>query len=413
MTDYELIKKDRQIFKFSMYGLLKNLKFFEPYLIIFLLGIGYKLFEIGILYSIREIIVYIFEIPSGIIADNYGKKRELMVCFIFYIISFSLLFISSNFYILIIAFVFYGLGDAFRSGTHKAMIYSYLERKNWFMHKTYVYGRTRSFSLLGSSISAFISIIFVLNIPSLRWVFLLSILPYILDFILISSYPNYLDERRKNDFNFKYFFTESISSLKSIFLNKKLRNVLFSSSIYDAIFKLIKDYIQPILNILLISSIINESLNLDRILKIYLGIIYGIFYIFSSIASKNVYRISNKISSSKLMNISFDIMGILSFILFIFIKFKLTYLIILVFFLLYILKDSRRPIFVDVCGDIIKKNERATVMSVDSQIKSILVIILAPVFGFISDALNIEILFLIISVFMIILNRFLIIKEEI
>lgn len=413
MTDYELIKKDRQIFKFSMYGLLKNLKFFEPYLIIFLLGIGYKLFEIGILYSIREIIVYIFEIPSGIIADNYGKKRELMVCFIFYIISFSLLFISSNFYILIIAFVFYGLGDAFRSGTHKAMIYSYLERKNWFMHKTYVYGRTRSFSLLGSSISAFISIIFVLNIPSLRWVFLLSILPYILDFILISSYPNYLDERRKNDFNFKYFFTESISSLKSIFLNKKLRNVLFSSSIYDAIFKLIKDYIQPILNILLISSIINESLNLDRILKIYLGIIYGIFYIFSSIASKNVYRISNKISSSKLMNISFDIMGILSFILFIFIKFKLTYLIILVFFLLYILKDSRRPIFVDVCGDIMKKNERATVMSVDSQIKSILVIILAPVFGFISDALNIEILFLIISVFMIILNRFLIIKEEI
>jgi MFS family permease len=151
---YSLIKKDKLIWKFSFYGLLKNLKFFEPYLIIYLLGLNFSLFKIGVLFSIREAIIYIFEVPSGIIADNYGKKKELMICFIFYIISFLLFFIATNIYIITLAFIFYGLGEAFRSGTHKAMIYSYLERKNWFEYKAFVYGRTRSFSLIGSSVSA-------------------------------------------------------------------------------------------------------------------------------------------------------------------------------------------------------------------------------------------------------------------
>ncbi|BEP27804.1 MFS transporter [Helicovermis profundi] len=407
-NDYELIKKDKLIWKFSFYGLLKNLKFFEPYLIIFLLGLNYSLFTIGLLYSVREIITYIFEIPSGIIADNYGKKKELMICFVFYIISFILFFIGSNIYIVASAFIFYGLGEAFRSGTHKAMIYSYLERKDWFHHKTYVYGRTRSFSLLGSSLSAFVSIIFVFNIPSLRWIFLICILPYIADFFLIFSYPNYLNEKVKNEFNLSDFFKESAGSIKSIFKNNKLRVILISSSFYDAIFKSIKDYIQPILKVIIIGSFITSDINIkDAKLKIYLGIIYGIFYIVSSFASKNVYRITNKINSTRLMELSFDLMGILSLIIFFGMKMNSLLFVVAVFFILYVLKDSRRPIFVDVCGDNMKKTERATVLSIDSQIKSLFVIILAPLFGFIADNYSINILFLIIGIFILVFNRFL------
>ena len=61
----------------------------------YLLGLNFSLFKIGVLFSIREAIIYIFEVPSGIIADNYGKKKELMICFIFYIISFLLFFIAT------------------------------------------------------------------------------------------------------------------------------------------------------------------------------------------------------------------------------------------------------------------------------------------------------------------------------
>ncbi|WIF95943.1 MFS transporter [Caminicella sporogenes] len=177
---YENIKNDKQIWKFCFYGFLKNLKFFEPYLLNIT---NSNLFKIGILFSIKEIVTYIFEIPSGIFANNYGKKKELMLCFSFYIISFLFFFTGKNFFILALGMIFFGLGEAFRSGTHKAMIYSYLEQRGWFKHKTFVYGRTKSFSLLGSAVSAFLSIIFVLNFPSSRWIFLICIIPYILDFI--------------------------------------------------------------------------------------------------------------------------------------------------------------------------------------------------------------------------------------
>lgn len=86
--DYLDIKEDKLIWKFCFYGFFKNLKFFEPYLFIYLLSKDLSFLEIGILYSIREAFKYIFEVPSGIIADNYGKRNELMTCFLFYIASF-------------------------------------------------------------------------------------------------------------------------------------------------------------------------------------------------------------------------------------------------------------------------------------------------------------------------------------
>src|SRR6056297_3952494 len=243
----KIIKKDKMIWKFCLYGFLKNLRFFEPYLVIFLLSIELDLFSIGILYAVREAVTYIFEVPSGIIADTYGKKKELMACFVFYIISFGLFFSGRNFAALTAAMVFFGLGEAFRSGTHKAMIYSYLERKGWFEHKTYVYGMTRSFSLMGSAISAFLSVIFVLNIPSLKWIFIVCTIPYFLDFILIWSYPDFLDERKMTDFRFKGFFQLVIDHIRSVLHRPLLKKILLSSSIFDSVFKTIKDYIQPIL----------------------------------------------------------------------------------------------------------------------------------------------------------------------
>ncbi len=406
---YKTIKKDKQIWKFCFYGLLKNLRFFEPYLLIYLMNLGLNLFKIGILFSVREIFIYVFEVPSGIFADHYGKKKELMICFTFYMISFVFFFLGINFYVLIIAMVFYGLGEAFRSGTHKSMIYSYLEQKDWFQYKAFVYGRTRSFSLIGSSISAFISIIFILNLPEVKWVFLLCIIPYILDFLLILSYPDRLDERRKGSLNLKEFFKTCCYQLKRIFASRKLTKILLSSSLYESIFKSIKDYIQPILEmtILAVSVVELQSFAPDKKIIIYLGIVYGVFNILSSFVSRNVYKLNKVADSSKLMVVLFDVMGVLSVILFVAIKNSYTLIIIVTFLILYVLKAARRPLVVDVYGDYMKKDERATVLSVDSQLRSLFTVVFAPLFGFIADQYSLSILFLFIGILIIIINRFL------
>src|SRR6056297_458206 len=96
------IKKDKNIWKFSFYGFFKNLKFFEPFLYIYFLSIGFSYFQIGTVISIREIIKNVLEIPSGIFADDYGRKSAMKICFILYIISFILFYFGANFIVIVI-----------------------------------------------------------------------------------------------------------------------------------------------------------------------------------------------------------------------------------------------------------------------------------------------------------------------
>jgi MFS family permease len=378
------ILKDRQIKKFKLYGFFKNLKFFEPFLLIFLLANNLSLLQIGFLISIREIIVNIFEIPSGIIADYFGKKMGLYLCFLFYITSFVFFFFTNSFLIAAIAMVFYGLGDAFRTGSHKAMIYNYLDLKNWTLYKTFVYGRTRGASLFGSAISSLLAIVFILNIPSTNYIFLASIIPYLLDFFLILSYPNELDSKIHN--KGKSNFKDALSSMvMSILKRKKLRKLIVSNSLFEASITSIKDYVQPILQTAIVSSTLIATYNLDssKVLTIVLGITYTIIYLICSIGSRGTYKLIKYKSRQSLLNIMYLTLSVLLIVL----SFSINspYLVIFFFLLIYLIRDSRKPIFVDVIDDNMNKKDRATIFSIVSQIKSAFTIIIAPLMGFIAD----------------------------
>ena len=120
------LTRHQLVWKFCMYGFFKNLQLFESFLWAVLLSWGYSLFEIGILNAIIEGITYLLEVPSGIVADNFGKKRQLMLCFVLYICSFVAYSNGrSSFGVLALASVLYGLGEAFRSGTHKGCLHAF------------------------------------------------------------------------------------------------------------------------------------------------------------------------------------------------------------------------------------------------------------------------------------------------
>ncbi|MEM5948127.1 MFS transporter [Spirochaetia bacterium 38H-sp] len=405
-TDIEkTIRQDPNIRKFCFYGFFKNLKFFEPYLYLYLINQGFSFFLIGTLFSIQEAIVYLMEIPSGVFADNYGKKTALIIAFSFYIASFAGFFFIKNFAIAVIAISLYALGEAFRSGTHKALIYNYLEHKNWFEYKTLVYGRTRSFSLIGSALSAILSIAFIIGLPSVKWLFLLSILPYLIDALLVISYPQYLDEKQRTKFSASGLIKDTFLHLKKIIKRKKLLRVLINSAQFDASFKVTKDYIQPILKTMIMASpiMLFPFLEKEQNIKAILGITYALFYIFSAAASRNIYKLTKKTSSVNLLNTGYLILAILMAITALIIKLNIVILIPILFFALYIVKNARRPIIVDVLGDIIEKTERATVLSVDSQLRSIAMVVLSPLFGLIADTAGLSGAFIILGALLILL----------
>ena len=379
----DLRKHRLQITKFGFYGLLKNLRFFEPYMIIYFLMSDLNLFLVGVLFSIREIIIYLFEIPSGVIADRYGKKTELVICFLFYILSFIMFFIATEFYIFVIAMVLFALGEAFRSGTHKSMIMAYMDQKNIKSSKTKIYGLTRSYSLIGSMIASLVSIGLVLYLPEIKYLFLVAIIPYVLDLLLILSYPNSLNEKRDVSFSFKSFLKHNIANIKYTFKSRKVRNAVFNSASYQATFKSIKAYIQPILISMSMGVLIFTQFDEDEHTKIYIGLIYAIIYLVSAISSRNAYKLKSVGNPNQLIAYIWLMtaisIGVLSFFL--------DSLIIVgaMFLILYVMMNIRKPLMVERIGDVTDNDKRATVLSVEAQTSSLLIVVFAPLIGLLAD----------------------------
>ena len=380
------ILEDIQIKKFCTYGFLKNLKFFEPYLIIFLMSKGLNLFEIGILISIREVIVNLFEIPSGIIADYFGRKKEMYMCFGFYIASFGVFFITESFMVAALAMMLFGLGEAFRSGTHKSMIYTYLDSKGWQAEKTFVYGRTRSFSLIGSAVSSIAGIGLILAVPDERYVFLFSVIPYALDLLLIMSYPKFLDMAdKKRDNSIKQMLYDFIKGFK---VNKNLRRILIEEGMAEATFSYIKDLIGPIMEMMVTASgiLLISTMSREDNLKVILGLIYAVFNLFGSYFSKRAYIIKGNKKSITCLYYLHIFMAIACLVL----GFGLGsgILVIIIYVGIYILHSIRKPMFIDEVDNHIDKSSRATVISMSAQLKSIFLMIFAPILGLIADSMG-------------------------
>lgn len=385
------ITHDKQVIKFCLYGLFKDIRFFDAYLILYFLISGFSLLQIGVLVAVREAIIFIFEIPSGIFADRIGRKVELCICFVFYIISFVFFFFAANYTVAIFAMVFFGLGEAFRSGSHKAMIYTYLDMKGWTKHKTFVYGRTRSWSLIGAGISSVLGVVIAIFMNELRWVFAITIIPYILDFILILSYPKYLNYSSNTT---KVTLKENFSQLKANFKDKNngriLRRLLIGEGVFESSVSLVKNYIQPAFESIIVGAgiLVFTTLDADNNLKLILGIVYAVNSLAGAAVSKNSYRFTKKISKITIINAASVIL--LLVVLSGAAAYNIVYALIPVFLIMYCLQNLRKPVFVDKIDDYVAKCDRATILSVCSGLKSMTVIILSPLLGYFADTFGIQ-----------------------
>ena len=396
------IKRNTQIIKFVFYGLLKNLKFFEPFLWLYFLVNGLSLLEIGTLYAIRETIVYVFEIPSGVLADRFGRKNELVLCFVFYILSFIVFYFSNNFGLFVIAISLYGLGEAFRSGTHKAMIMQYLDENNLKESKSQVYGLTRSYSNIGSAISSIAGILLVLFTPDLSYLFLIAIIPYIIDLFLILTYPSYLNNKIDTQFSITGFLKESVSSVKYALSTAKLNLVLIKSSSFNAVFKTIKDYIQPIFIGLGITMLLFSDFSAEENTKIYIGLIYFVVHFINVFVTRNAYLLQKLFSREHIVSLMWILTGLTCIFLGIFID-SLA-IVIISFILLYIFLNVRKPYMVECFSDYSVSEKRASVLSIDSQLTSLMIIILAPLVGFLSDQFGIHMMLISLGVVMLLIE---------
>ena len=385
MPKPQTFKKDRQFWKFCAYGFLKNLRFFEPFLLLFFLEKGVNYWEIGTLYALREIATNLLEIPSGFLADTFGRRRTMIVAFIFYIGSFLFFYTAQTYGTLAIAMIFYAMGDAFRSGVHKAMIFTYLQQKNWSDQKVYYYGHTRSWSQRGSAISSLLAAVVVISSKSYAAVFLLSIIPYLLDMLLIWSYPKALDGDNidwKNRRAIRAKFRKIWQAFTTAFRHPSILRSVNNTAISSAYFKAVKDYLQPILHTLALSLPLLTGLAEKSRSAIMIGIAYFIIYLLTANAAQNAGRISDRFIALRApinwtLVICF-VSGILAGLSY---HWEVTILAVFLYLAIFLTENLRKPMGTAFVADQVSESILASALSAQSQIKTIWAVVIALVLG--------------------------------
>ncbi len=390
------IKKDIQFYKFCTYGFLKNLRFFDPFILLYFREIGFSFFSIGLLFSVREISNFILEVPSGIIADWYGRKNAMIFSFISYIFAFIMFYLFSQFEILIIAMILFAFGEAFRSGTHKAIIFKYLNDNNLSKYKTEYYGYTRSWSQIGSAISALIAGFLIITLNNYRIIFLAVLIPYIVELFILLTYPK--DIGVYNKISLKNELLKSFQNTFMFIKSREYNQGVFNSILYDSLFKIIKDYFQILLKSFAISLPLLLSLDQKDRIAIVVAIIYSITFYLTSIASRKAIFFQHKFKNiENAINYSF-LLGVFA-ILFsgIFYQLNFHFISIISFVLLYIIQNIRRPININYISSKIDKKYIATGLSMETQLKTLFIAILSPILGFITDLYGIGIGIILLS----------------
>ena len=88
---------------------------------------GFSLLQIGILESIFHIASSCFEIPSGVVADVFGRKRTLALSKLVSVLSCLAMILSDNFGTVAFAIAFSALSYNLESGTIEALAYDSLK----------------------------------------------------------------------------------------------------------------------------------------------------------------------------------------------------------------------------------------------------------------------------------------------
>ncbi len=88
---------------------------------------GFSMIEIGIVETVFHIISLLFEIPSGVLADVFGRKKMLVISTGMQMLGCFVMIISNNLLLVCISIAFFAISDNFASGSGDALAYDSLK----------------------------------------------------------------------------------------------------------------------------------------------------------------------------------------------------------------------------------------------------------------------------------------------
>ena len=121
-----------------------------------MLNRGLNLSQIGILLFLWSIMSLLFEVPTGVLADHWSRRKMLILSGLFFSICYATWAFSSSFWLFLLGFLFRTLGGTFASGTLQAYVYDFLKLNKKEDDFEKIWGRGNALRTLGIGTAVFL-----------------------------------------------------------------------------------------------------------------------------------------------------------------------------------------------------------------------------------------------------------------
>jgi len=338
-----------------------------PIIVLFFQENGLTLTEVMILQSIYSFSVALFEIPSGYIADIFGRKRTIVLSTIFTFIGFLVFSFFCGFYAFAIAQVLVGIGGSLMSGSDSAIIYDTLLETNSKTTYTKIEGRSYA---IGNFSEAFAGILGgFLAVGSIYTPIYVqtSILFFSIPIAFTLIEPT-MHKENKLDRSFKAVLEVVRFAMVD---NQKLKWLIIYSSTMGVATLSMAWFAQPFF----------KSINIP---VAYFGILWAALNFSAGITSFNAHQFESKESNYKML--FYIALAMTTSFLFLGFNDSVFGLIFILF--IYLLRGLVTPILRNEINENTTSNKRATVLSIRSLVIRISFAISAPILGYIADTYN-------------------------
>src|SRR5438067_3163208 len=135
-------------------------KFFDAFILILPLYVvmfadaGLTPIQISLCLIAWSAVGFVLQVPSGVIADRYSRRRILAVAQLGRGAGFAAWLVYPHFWGFLSGLVLWGAKSAFTSGTFEALLYDELKVKGATATYTRVFGRTRAVQAIGVLLAA-------------------------------------------------------------------------------------------------------------------------------------------------------------------------------------------------------------------------------------------------------------------
>ena len=375
-----------------VYCFLHNFDISSAIWVLYMVFKGLPLYQVGIAEGVFHVSSFLFEVPSGALADLFGRKRVIIVGRILSAVSAAMMFFSSNVFSFSIAFIVSALSYNLNSGSEEALVYDSMKAVNKEEGYLKVNSRINMIIEVSQGIATFAGGVLAQYSYSVCYITvivisLISILPAVL-----FKEPAACSECEKEErVSLMNHFKKCYEILNG---NRELLKILLYFPMVFTFNTVVYFYGQQYFSLLGFNKI---EISLIMLLN-------GVFSVLGAFSCEKVMSLfgeNTKYIASVLMGISIIIISLNNAVL-----------AIAFFGIMNYANSLLYPIQSNSINKLIPSGQRATILSIDSMLFSMFMVLLFPLSGLVADKINLNCTFAALGILQVVLMIILLRKKD-